>query len=501
MSVLALLLAAIQVAIFAAGASTSRPFNQSSSDFLALNFPPSCDAACQTAYIQGLAHDVNLFVHPDVTLDPFYTTPANFPSYAVGDLVKWEDIDSTTVSDSYWVPAGLSLSRFFYVSEDLDGTPLPATGYVLFPYTNPLGYNKPYRVVVWAHGTSGFTPQCAPSNNKGLQYNWEAPFALAQQGYVVIAPDYAGLGSKIPAGFMYNAGILHAADVSTAVQAVRKNFNPHDSSLTVTTEWMVIGHGEGGLTAWRTAEREAKADPRKTNIANFTNITDTGVRAGAPAGGFIGAVAISPTMELMSLVPPAIEKGHGGPLQMFIMFMLRSIARLFPSLDPSKYMTRELIDRIDLSTSGLGCLNTAIPLFTNLSLADTYLLNTTFTSAPEVLAWEEKYAGKGSAALGGPMLVLHGENDSIIPWLHVEEVVAAQCNAFPRSQIMYSVLPGLDHDGALVATHSVWLNWIHDRFEGRYVGHVCVKYETRTDAKRFSTIEQVWESKGRMMLQ
>ncbi|KAL4978984.1 Alpha/Beta hydrolase protein [Aspergillus desertorum] len=324
-------------------------------------------------------------VHPNVSVDPFYYIPANFSPYAVSDLVKWEDIDSTTVSTSYWVPAGLSLSRFFYASEDVDGEPLPATGYVL-----------PYRVVVWAHGTSGFTPQCAPSNNKGLQYNWQAPFTRAQQGYVIIAPDYAGLGSRIPTGFMYNAGVLHAADVSTAVRAVRKNFNPHDSQLTLTDEWMVIGHGEGGLTAWRTAEREAEAE------------------TGAPAGGFIGAVAIAPAMELMSLVPPAILKAHGGPLQLL-------------------YMTRKLIDRTHLATSGLGCLNAAVPLLTNLSLTDTYLHNTTFTSAPELL--------------GGPMLILHGRDDFIIPWLHVEEVVAAQCNAFPRSQVMYSVLPGLDHDG------------------------------------------------------
>ncbi|KAL4993638.1 Alpha/Beta hydrolase protein [Aspergillus recurvatus] len=507
MSALSLLLAAIQVATITVCASGSSPFNLSSSGFRPLNFSSSCDAACQTAYTEGLAYDANLFVHLDVSLDPFYAPPANFSSYAVGDLVKWEDIDSAAVSTSYWVPAGLSLSRFFYVSEDVDGKPLPATGYVLFPYTNPLGYNKPYRVVVWAHGTSGFTPQCAPSNNKGLQYNWQAPFALAEQGYIVIAPDYAGLGTKIPAGFMYNAGVSHAADVSTAVQAVRKNFNPHDSLLTLTNEWMVIGHGEGGLTAWRTAEREAKADPRETKItrippvADFANTTTARAGAGAPAGGLIGAVAIAPAMELMSLVPPAITKAHGGPLQFFVPPMLRSIARLFPSLNLSKYMTRKLIDRTHLATSGLGCLNAAVPLLTNISLTDTYLHNTTFTSAPEVLAWEERYAGKGPAVLGGPMLVLHGRKDSIVPWLHVEEIVAAQCNAFPRSQVMYSVLQGLDHDGALAATHSIWLKWIHDRFEGRYVGHVCVKYDTWTDAKRFSTIEQVWESRGRMMLQ
>lgn len=36
----------------------------------------------------------------------------------------------------------------------------------------------------------------------GLYYDWQAPFILAESGFAVIAPDYAGQDSDIPQGFM-----------------------------------------------------------------------------------------------------------------------------------------------------------------------------------------------------------------------------------------------------------------------------------------------------------
>ncbi|KAL2866502.1 putative secretory lipase [Aspergillus lucknowensis] len=461
MSVISVMLAAVQVAIFAACASAAAP--------------PGCDSACQDAYNQGRATDASFWVHPNVTLDPFYATPDNFSDYAVGDLVKWEDIAADAVATNWWVPSGLSLSRFFYVSEDIDESPLPATGYAIIPYQNPLGPDKPFRLAVWAHGTAGFTPQCAPSNNKGLQYNFQAPFALAQQGYVVIAPDYAGQGSTIPQGFMYNAGILHAADVSLAVEAARKNFQS-----SITHEWVVVGHSEGGLTAWRTAQREA--DPRKS------------------AGGLIGAVAIAPAMEVMSLVPWVLERANGGPLhEVFLPYMLRSIGRLFPSIDLTKYVTERVLGLVDLSYG--GCLNAAVPLLYNLNANDMYLNNANFPSAPEVRDWTAKYHGEGAHALGGPLLVMHGETDFILPHDHIERIFDKQCEAFPDSEAQYLLLPGLDHDGAVQASHSNYFPWIADRFDGKAVNRGCTKTTVTVATDRFATVEQVWTSGGQMLVQ
>lgn len=40
-----------------------------------------------------------------------------------------------------------------------------------------------------------------------------------QRGFAVIAPNYAGLGSDIPQGFMHEADTLHAKDVVVSLPA------------------------------------------------------------------------------------------------------------------------------------------------------------------------------------------------------------------------------------------------------------------------------------------
>ncbi|KAL2816004.1 Alpha/Beta hydrolase protein [Aspergillus cavernicola] len=457
------MLVALKLAVFAMTACASA------------EFPTVCDVACQSSFNQSLFVDSSGWVRPDVNLDTFYATPHNFSDYEVGDLIKWEDVSPKDVSTTWSIPSGLSLSRFYYVSADVDGTPLPATGYALVPYTNPLGHKKPFRVVVWAHGTAGFTPQCAPSNNKGLYYNWMAPFALAQQGYVVIAPDYAGQGSTIPKGFMYNAGIAHANDVSLAVAAARNAF-PHQ----ITHEWVVVGHSEGGLTSWRTAQREAI--PSKA------------------VGGFLGAVSIAPAMEIMSLVPWVIARANGGPLhEIFLPFMLQSISRLFPSFDIAKYVSSKVLDFSELALH--GCLNVAVPLLAPLTATDMYLNGANYPSAPEVLEWDEKYHGKGAHKLGGPLLVFHGEGDFIIPHSNTARVFTEQCDDFPESQAEYQLLPGLDHDGVLQVSKAIYFPWIADRFDNEQVDRGCTRSVAQFAKDGFSTIEQAWVSAGQVLVQ
>ncbi|PNP73846.1 hypothetical protein FNYG_12805 [Fusarium nygamai] len=254
------------------------------------NEPNRCDATCQIAYRKMLAMETELWVNQNITNDPFYSTPSNVSKYSTGDILKWEKIPSEQAYRRWTVPAGISLVRFFYMSEDIEGKPLPATGIVLIPYTNPQG-DKPFRTVVWTHGTAGGTRQCSPSNHRALLYGWSAPFALALAGYVVIAPDYAGQGSEAQ-GFMYMAGTLHAADNSLSVKAVRKAMGSK-----ITKEWVVIGHSEGGMSCWRTNEREARSEA---------------------TGDLIGAVCASPGLVPSKVLNETIRRAGDGPAGDFL---------------------------------------------------------------------------------------------------------------------------------------------------------------------------------------
>lgn len=125
--------------------------------------------------------------------DPLYTTfPANASTSPPGTLFNLERTTNTTL---YTLAPALALSRFTYQSENVNGSCVPTSSYILWPYMPRQFPNVTgIPVVGFAHGTSGLTPDCAPSHTRNIWYQYFAPFVLALQGYAVVGTDYAGLG-------------------------------------------------------------------------------------------------------------------------------------------------------------------------------------------------------------------------------------------------------------------------------------------------------------------
>lgn len=138
------------------------------------------------------AHNFELSyrAHPSVAKDPFYTAPQNATDVAPGTLLR---VERETNTSFYTLAPNLSLSRFMYQSKTSNGTLVPVSAYVLWPYI-AREYGDGFPVVVWTHGTSGTNDECAPSNIQNLWHHFQAPYQLALLGYVVVATDYAGLG-------------------------------------------------------------------------------------------------------------------------------------------------------------------------------------------------------------------------------------------------------------------------------------------------------------------
>lgn len=138
-----------------------------------------------------------------------------------------------------------------------------ATAMVLFPkVAQP---KDGYRVVVWEHGTLGVADSCAPTNNL-LGANFKDPLAksLLAAGYVIIAPDYEGMGV---------AGIhpyLHLeSEAKSAIAAVKAAQDHYGDKLN--KQWMSAGQSQGGQASLGTAQY-ANAD-----------LNYKGAVAGAPA--------------------------------------------------------------------------------------------------------------------------------------------------------------------------------------------------------------------------
>ncbi|HFQ9272115.1 TPA: lipase family protein [Acinetobacter baumannii] len=192
------------------------------------------------------------------------------------------DTNKTYVSESNYaidkVDNASSIKVMTYNMTNVQGKTATATAMVLFPKaTQP---KDGYRVVVWEHGTVGVGDGCAPSKNAiNPRFKILAETLLAA-GYVIVAPDYEGLGT--PGVHPYLNLSSEAKSALAAVKAVKEHYGAQ-----LKGDWMSIGQSQGGHASLGTAE-----------FAN-TDVSYKGAVAGAPASslGTIIQIYIDPEMN------------------------------------------------------------------------------------------------------------------------------------------------------------------------------------------------------------
>ncbi|RHZ46898.1 putative secretory lipase [Aspergillus thermomutatus] len=209
----------------------------------------------------GGAHEDDFYNVRGLPRDQWPTEP--------GKTIKLQEF---TDPSPFSIPAKTAMSRIIYSTTNANGTLIPASAYILWPFqpkvlrrkTHNSGLSAP--VVLWTNGTSGFYANGAPSTHRGLFYADIVPFALAEAGYAVVAPDYAGLGvdvawdgSRIPHQYFVRQAGAHGA--LNALRAARESFSKHMSS-----DYVVMGHSQGGSVAWGLSEILGRNDTKFENI-------------------------------------------------------------------------------------------------------------------------------------------------------------------------------------------------------------------------------------------
>ncbi len=157
--------------------------------------------------------------------------------------------DKTYISEKAYSKDSLegatSIKVMTYNMANVQGKTAEATALVMFPkIAQP---KDGYRVVVWEHGTVGVGDSCAPSNNTiNPRFKILADTLLAA-GYVVIAPDYEGLGTRGMHPYL-NLG----SEAKSAIAAVKAAKDHYGNQLN--SSWMSIGQSQGGHASLGTAE-------------------------------------------------------------------------------------------------------------------------------------------------------------------------------------------------------------------------------------------------------
>lgn len=133
--------------------------------------------------------------------------------------------------------------RILYSTLDQHDSAAVSTGAVFLPKSAPPEDGWP--VLAWAHGTVGLGDDCTPSALPRSPRDDEYLSHWLDQGYAVVATDYAGLGTP---GLM-----SYLNSVTTARGVVDSVIAAHQLDVALSPQWAVVGQSQGGAAAVSTA--------------------------------------------------------------------------------------------------------------------------------------------------------------------------------------------------------------------------------------------------------
>lgn len=362
--------------------------------------------------------------------DAFYGIPEAVPAEP-GRLLRAEPFATD-------VPEGASAWRILYTTTREDGVPAVASGLVV----RPDAATGPTPVVLWAHGTTGWAPGCAPSV-LGAPFESGALMVLdevVEQGWTLVATDYVGLGTESPHPYVIGQG--EARSVLDSLRAAQQLDEVDLDDRTV-----VWGHSQGGHAAlW------------------------TGMLAPsyAPELRLDGVAALAPASDLESLVQ-VVEGSRLGAL--FAVYVVQAYSSVYDDVRYADYvrpgahlLAREMAQRC-LSERGI-----LVSVGQSL-LLDKPIWDRDPTTGPFGRRLAENVP---SGPVEAPLLVGQGGADTLITPRAQDAFVAGLCAG--GQPVDYRTYEGHDHLSVVAADSPAiaeLLEWTQDRLDGAPAEDAC----------------------------
>ncbi|KAH7148048.1 Alpha/Beta hydrolase protein [Fusarium sp. MPI-SDFR-AT-0072] len=375
--------------------------------------------------------------------DDFYSLPDKPANLRPGQVLKVQEV---TDPAPFSIAPGSSLSRILYTTRNFNGTIIPASAYILWPFL-PRQFNSKSGgkapAVLCAYGTSGYFIDSAPSAHRGLYYENVLPLSLAQEGYAVFAPDFAGLGvdkswdgTNIP--HQYFATPAGAQDTLFAMEAALEAFSDRLSG-----KFAIMGHSQGGGIAWGAAEALAKGKDTSGRTA-FTKLLK----------GYVGTISIAPVTKPLST--PRLFSSYSASI---------ALSSIFPAFKPSQWLTPLGVTRQKLMKQLGGSVAVGQQLFFTESQS-VFEKQDWYNSSYYAAAFD-KLGTVGDKPFAGPLLVIQGSEDFFIAASTTNETVANTADLYPDSSLSYMYVDKFGHTPIISGVRSLWMSWLEDRFQGK----------------------------------
>lgn len=337
-----------------------------------------------------------------------------------------------------FAPAGAQAYRVLYRSTGMRGEPIAVSGVIVVPPGPAPAGGRP--IVAWAHPTTGVVPHCAPSLAIFVFQQMAGLRQLIEQGVVVAATDYPGLGTAGP--HPYLVGDSEARSVIDSVRAAREL--PGVGSGNTFAVW---GHSQGGQASL------------------YTGLI---ARSYAPELRLVGVAAAAPATSLVTLMGDDFKTSGGKNLTAMTLW---SWSQVFGA-PIDKVVLPEAMPTVDRLAD--ECIESIFDILARRRTEKP--LEQQFLSVPNIAnvePWRSLAARNSPGPLPSqiPLFLAQGTTDDLVRPEVTRAYMQRQCQAGGKVTMMW--VPGVGHGFVARDSADAAVAWMMDRFAGRLAPSDC----------------------------
>jgi pimeloyl-ACP methyl ester carboxylesterase len=361
---------------------------------------------------------------------PFYQAPTQEIAGPPGTLIRSEPMG--------FAPAGAQAYRVLYRSIGMHGEPIAVSGVIIVPPGPAPASGWP--IVAWAHPTTGVVPHCAPSLAIFVFQQMAGLRQLIEQGAVVAATDYPGLGT--PGPHPYLVGDSEARAVIDSVRVARNMPGAGGGS-----SFAVWGHSQGGQASL------------------YTGLI---AKTYAPELNLVGVAAAAPATSLVTLMGDDF-KGSGG--KNLTAMTLWSWSRVYGA-PIDKVVLPEAMPTVDQLSN--ECIESVFDIMARRRTEKP--LEQHFLSVSNIAAVEPWHSlavhnTPGVLSPSIPLFLAQGTTDDIVRPEVTRAYMARQCKAGSKVTMMW--VQDVGHAFVARDSANAAVGWMMDRFAGQPAPSDC----------------------------
>lgn len=311
--------------------------------------------------------------------------------------------------------------RILYSTTDQHDAPAVSTAAVFVPRAPapPGGYP----VIAWAHGTVGLGDDCTPSALPRTPRDDEYLSHWLDQGYVIVASDYAGLGTP---GLM-----SYLNSVTTAHGVIDSVIATHRMDLALSPKWAIVGQSQGGGAA----------------VASARWATEFSAGSGLDYRGVVATGTPANIQKFVAQAGPDLQLPELGPVaNAYTAYIIAALREARPDLDVNSVLSPAGLDAA--ARAETVCVH---PLTDELApLSPAAMFSAPLISIPGVEDALNAFMGTPVSGYDRPMFLGVGLLDRDVPpastLAFYDQLVANNQNVELR------IYPEEDHSGTVLAS-------------------------------------------------